>query len=143
MKELKLIKKENHLLNYEVMDNLHMEFIDIYNSVDINSNESIKSKAMALLVHSKNHFMKEEKLMDSAKYPRGREHKNEHNKLIAELEFFIDKSVSVFGMNILKSFYLEKLPYWFHYHLLNMDSDLTGHLKTSKLTQHKKKLEVN
>ena len=57
MKELKLIKKENHLLNYEVMDNLHMEFIDIYNSVDINSNESIKSKAKALLGHSKNNFI--------------------------------------------------------------------------------------
>ena len=53
MKELKVLKKENNLLNYEVMDSLHMEFIDIYNSVDINSNDSIKSKSMALLMHSK------------------------------------------------------------------------------------------
>ena len=143
MRELKLLRKENNSLNLEIMDVVHSEFIDIYNSVDINSNESIKSKSMALLVHSRNHFMKEEKLMDKSKYPRSREHKNEHNKLIAELEFFIDKSSTVFGMNILKSYYVEKLPYWFHYHLLNMDSDLAGFLKTSKVSFIRKKLEIN
>lgn len=143
MRVLKLLKKENHFLNNELIDALHMEFIDIYNSVDINSNESIKSKAIALLVHTRNHFKKEETLMNRYKYPRSTEHKNEHNKVIAELEFFIDKSSSIFGMNILKSYYLEKLPYWFNYHLLSMDSDLVAFLRTSKSSHHKKKLEVN
>ena len=87
--------------------------------------------------------MQEEKLMDRSKYPRVREHRNEHNKVLAELEFFIDKSSSVFGMNILKSYYVEKLPYWFHYHILNMDSDLAGFLKNSKIHNRKKKLEIN
>ena len=67
--------------------------------------------------------------MDRYNYPRSMEHKNEHNKVLAELQFFIDKSHSLFGMNILKSYYLEKLPYWFDYHLLSMDSDLSAYLK--------------
>lgn len=120
---------ENIILDYEIMDTIHSEFVDIYNSVDITSNESIKSKAMELLIHTKNHFKKEESLMSEYNYSRSFEHKDEHNKVLAELQFFIDKSSSVFGMNILKSYYTEKLPHWFHLHLISMDSDLSGYLK--------------
>ena len=120
---------ENIILDYEIMDTIHSEFVDIYNSVDLTSNESIKSKAIELLIHTKNHFKKEENLMSEYSYSRTFEHKNEHNKVLAELQFFIDKSSSVFGMNILKSYYTQKLPHWFHLHLISMDSDLSGYLK--------------
>ena len=129
MPKIKEFDKKKHLVNYEKMDTLHLEFLDIYNSVNINSNESIKLKSTELFIHTKRHFLEEEKLMDRYNYPRSMEHKNEHNKVLAELQFFIDKSHSLFGMNILKSYYLEKLPYWFDYHLLSMDSDLSAYLK--------------
>ena len=129
MPKIKEFDKKKHLLYYEKMDTLHLEFLDIYNSVNINSNESIKLKSTELFIHTKRHFLEEEKLMDRYNYPRSMEHKNEHNKVLAELQFFIDKSHSLFGMNILKSYYLEKLPYWFDYHLLSMDSDLSAYLK--------------
>ena len=129
MPKIKEFDKKKHPLNYEKMDTLHLEFLDIYNSVNINSNESIKLKSTELFIHTKRHFLEEEKLMDRYNYPRSMEHKNEHNKVLAELQFFIDKSHSLFGMNILKSYYLEKLPYWFDYHLLSMDSDLSAYLK--------------
>ena len=45
MPKIKEFDKKKHLLNYEKMDNLHLEFLDIYNSVNINSNESIKLKS--------------------------------------------------------------------------------------------------
>ncbi len=126
---MKNFEELKHLLNYEKMDNLHKEFLDIYNSADLNSKSSIASKATELLEHSKIHFAEEEKLMDRYDYPRSKEHKDEHNKVLSELKFFIDKSYSIFGMNILKSYYIEKLPYWFDYHLLSMDSDLAAHVK--------------
>jgi hemerythrin len=129
MPKIKEFDKNKHLLNYEKMDTLHLEFLDIYNSVNINSNESIKLKSTELFIHTKRHFLEEEELMDRYNYPRSMEHKNEHNKVLAELQFFIDKSYSLFGINILKSYYLEKLPYWFDYHLLSMDSDLSAYLK--------------
>jgi len=60
------------------------------------------------------------------------------------LQFFIDKSHSIFGMNILKSYYMEKLPYWFDLHLISMDSDLSAYLKNFNLKNNEqKKEEVN
>ncbi|MDZ7820271.1 MAG: hemerythrin family protein [Aliarcobacter sp.] len=143
MISLKEFDKSKHLLNYEKMDNLHMEFLDIYNSVNLNSIDSIKSKSMELLIHTKKHFSEEEKLMHRYDYPRIKEHKDEHEKVLAELEFFIKKSHSIFGMNILKSYYLEKLPHWFDFHLLSMDSDLTAHLNNFGLKKAKLQQEMN
>lgn len=140
---MKKFEADKHLLNYEKMDTLHMEFLEIYNSVDLNSKDSINAKAIELLEHTKIHFSEEEKLMDRYNYPRTKEHKDEHNKVLSELKFFIDKSHSLFGMNILKSYFAEKLPYWFDYHLLSMDSDLAAHVKNFNLKSNKKRQEVN
>jgi hemerythrin len=143
MSKLKAFDKSKHVLNNKVIDVLHKEFLEIYNSVEVSSNVSIKSKAIELLAHTKRHFMEEEKLMDRYNYSRSMEHKNEHNKVLAELQFFIDKSHSVFGMNILKSYYIEKIPYWFDYHLASMDSDLVSYLNNYNLRTKKLKQEVN
>jgi hemerythrin-like metal-binding protein len=143
MGKLKSFDKNKHVLNNKVMDVLHKEFLEIYNSVDINSTQSIKSKSTELLAHTRRHFLEEEKLMDRYNYTRSMEHKNEHNKVLAELQFFIDKSHSIFGMNILKSYYLEKIPYWFDYHLASMDSDLVSFLNNFYLRTKKIKQEVN
>ena len=104
---MKKFEEAKHSLKYEKMDKLHMEFLEIYNSVDLYSKDSISAKAIELLEHTKVHFAEEEKLMDRYDYPRSREHKDEHNKVLSELRFFIDKSHSIFGMNILKSYYIE------------------------------------
>ncbi len=140
---MKKFEANKHSLNYEKMDTLHMEFLEIYNSVDLNSKDSINAKATELLEHTKKNFSGEEKLMDRYSYPRSKEHKDEHNKVLSELRFFIDKSHSIFGMNILKSYYVEKLPYWFDYHLASMDSDLAAFLKNVNLKSNKKQQEVN
>lgn len=140
---MKKFEADKHSLNYEKMDTLHMEFLEIYNSVDLNSKDSINAKAIELLEHTKIHFSEEEKLMDRYNYPRTKEHKDEHNKVLSELKFFIDKSHSLFGMNILKSYFAEKLPYWFDYHLPSMDSDLAAHVKNFNLKSNKKRQEVN
>lgn len=140
---MKKFEADKHSLNYKKMDTLHMEFLEIYNSVDLNSKDSINAKAIELLEHTKIHFSEEEKLMDRYNYPRTKEHKDEHNKVLSELKFFIDKSHSLFGMNILKSYFAEKLPYWFDYHLLSMDSDLAAHVKNFHLKSNKKRQEVN
>ena len=140
---MKKFEADKHSLNYEKMDTLHMEFLEIYNSVDLNSKDSINAKAIELLEHTKIHFSEEEKLMDRYNYPRTKEHKDEHNKVLSELKFFIDKSHSLFGMNILKSYFAEKLPYWFDYHLASMDSDLSAHIKNYHTKNGIKQQEVN
>ncbi|QKF82337.1 bacteriohemerythrin [Halarcobacter ebronensis] len=126
---MKNFENEKHLLNYDEIDELHREFLDIYNSVDSSSIDSYIQKLTALLQQSKRHFNVEEELMDKYSYPRSREHKDEHRKVLAEMQYFINNTNSLFGKKMLKAYYNEKLGDWFDLHLLSMDSDLTAFLK--------------
>jgi hemerythrin-like metal-binding protein len=108
---------------------LHQEFLDIYNSVNCDDINSYKEKLTVLLAHSKKHFSQEETYMDEFAYPTQREHKDEHNKVLAEMQYFLSISESSFGQKMLKAYYLEKIPSWFDLHLISMDSDLVYFLK--------------
>jgi hemerythrin-like metal-binding protein len=130
MKILKEFNNETHLLNYTQIDTLHKEFLDIYNSVNLDSLENIITKSKELLEHSKKHFSEEETLMEKYNYPTIREHKDEHKKVLAEMEYFIKNSHSIFGRKMLKAYYVEKLPDWFDLHLISMDSDLVYYLNS-------------
>ncbi|MDX9796366.1 MAG: hypothetical protein RBT24_06020 [Arcobacteraceae bacterium] len=112
------------------MDELHQEFLEVYNSVDIHDINSVKEKLTILLVHSKKHFAHEEALMDEFGYLTHKEHKDEHNKVLAEMQYFLNLAQSSFGQRMLKAYYKEKLPSWFDLHLISMDSDLVHFLKT-------------
>lgn len=127
---MKPFEPSKHLLDYSEMDSTHQEFLDIYNSVDSSDAQSYRSKLMELLEHSKHHFTFEEELMDSSEYKRSREHKDEHAKVLAEMEYFIKASHSKMGLKMLQAYYKEKLPDWFDLHLISMDSDLAHHLKS-------------
>ena len=131
MKKLKEFENDKHLLKNNTMDNLHQEFLDIYNSVETSSIESFIQKLIKLREHSKVHFITEEELMDEFNYPTSREHKEEHQKVLHEMQFFLDKSNTMIGKQMLKAYYIEKLPDWFDLHLISMDSDLASFLKKS------------
>lgn len=128
MAQLKTFEDEKHLLKLKEMDDLHIEFLDIYNSVDTSSIQSFIQKLTEICEHSKRHFSYEEELMDKTNYPTFREHKEEHAKVLAEMQYFINNSRSMIGKKMLKAYYLEKIPDWFDLHLLSMDSDLAAHL---------------
>lgn len=126
---MKPFEEEKHLLNYDEIDCLHKEFLEIYNSVDPTDTNSYIQKLISLYVHSKIHFKIEEDLMDKHNYPGSREHKDEHKKVLAEMDYFIKNANTIFGKKMLKAYYKEKIGDWFDLHLLSMDSDLTAHLK--------------
>jgi len=128
-----IFDEKKHLLHYDEMDNLHQEFVEIYNSLETYTAESYKNVLVKLFDQTKKHFYFEEILMDKYKYPRKREHQEEHNKVLAEMEYFIQKSDSRMGQMLIKSYYQEKLPDWFDLHLISMDSDLSGFLKDFKI----------
>lgn len=122
-----------HLLNFEEMDTKHKEFIDIYNSKNSENIEDYKNVMIKILEHSKVHFCNEEDLMKLHKYPRIKEHSDEHKKVLYEMQYFINKSNTRIGKEILKSYYNQGLPNWFDTHLLSMDSDLSSFLSTKNL----------
>lgn len=112
------------LLKHQQMDQLHLEFVNIYNSVNKASKNDYRNKLIELLSHSKVHFAQEEQEMEDLGYRSMKEHKEEHKRIIEEMEYFIRLSVNAFGLNMLVSYYKQKLPYWFETHLRYMDSDL-------------------
>ena len=126
-----IFEDKKHLLNYDEMDILHKEFIDIYNSLEDETAQSYKNVIMKMFEQSKRHFCDEEKLMDKYEYPRVREHKDEHQKILGEMEYFISKSNTKMGQMLIKSYYKEKLPSWFDLHLISMDSDLASFIKNN------------
>ena len=120
---------DKHILGNEQMDILHKEFVDIYNSLENNEVESYKNVMAKLLEQSKRHFCQEEEMMEQFDYPRKRDHIDEHQKVLAEMEYFINKSNTKIGQMMLKSYFNEKLLSWFDLHLISMDSDLSSFLK--------------
>lgn len=120
-----------HLLNFGEMDKFHVEFVEIYNSLPDNSVEAYKNVMMKILEQTKLHFCSEENMMKEHNYPRLKEHSDEHKKVLYEMDYFIKSSSSPIGKQILKSYYAEGLPNWFHSHLLSMDSDLASFLKNN------------
>ena len=126
---MKIFDDTKHKLDNEVMDGLHKEFLDIYNSVDLNSTDSIREKLQQLQSHTIIHFETEERIMEEIRYTTKREHIDEHNKVLNEMYYFINMQPTPFGRKMLKSYYIEKLPEWFDLHLLSMDSDLASQIK--------------
>ena len=129
MQKLKEFESHKHLLEFSSMDELHQEFLDIYNSVNVLDMNSFKEKLTVLLAHCKKHFSHEEALMDEFGYLTQKEHKEEHNKVLAEMQYFLNLSATSFGQKMLKAYYLEKIPSWFDLHLISMDSDFVYFLK--------------
>jgi len=129
---MKLFDKNKHLLNFKEIDDLHKEFLEIYNSVDSSDINNYIQKLISLLQHSRTHFKLEDDLMEKYAYPRKREHMDEHQKVLSEMEYFIKNSNSLFGKKMLKAYYKEKLPDWFDSHLISMDSDLAAFIKGDK-----------
>jgi hemerythrin-like metal-binding protein len=121
-----------HLLKNNEMDDIHREFITIYNAVDYSSTQSYINKLKQVFEHTKRHFSYEESQMDQFNYPTSREHKEEHQKVLHEMQFFLEKSNTSIGKQLLKAYYKQKLPDWFDLHLISMDSDLAGFLKQFK-----------
>lgn len=124
---------EYHLLNYPRMDKVHREFIDIYNSVNTEKS-NIKDVLEKLYDHTKTHFALEEEEMVNYNYPRIYEHKQEHQRVLWEMEYFLNLTNSLFGKNLMKKYFTDKLPEWFALHLANLDSDLSAYIK-NKNTQ--------
>jgi hemerythrin-like metal-binding protein len=118
-----------HNLSHEYMDKYHQDFTTIYNSLENNSIGAYQNLMLKLIEQTKSHFSYEEEQMDKYNYPRIKEHKDEHTKVLSEMNYFLERSNSNFGAKLLQSYYLEKLPNWFDLHLSSMDSDLASFIK--------------
>jgi len=130
---MKKLDINNCLLNIESMDKHHRDFIDMYNKIDFDNDEMLICEIHSIINQTKIHFLEEEELMKKYSYPRILEHKEEHDKIIYELTYFIKKASEPFGKKLLKSFCKERLVQWFENHIVSMDSDLAYSLKNRQV----------
>ena len=110
------------------MDATHREFVDLLNRLDDIPNEAFPGYFDELLEHTRTHFEAENALMESTKFLSIREHKDDHDRILAEMmqmQRFAAKGMS----KIAQSYVREKLPDWFKTHAASMDIALALHLK--------------
>jgi len=116
-------------LNIKDMDDRHEEFLEILTKTQEASKQEFLVLFKELIKHTQEHFSFEEELMKDKVYYGFQEHKDEHNNLLSEMEFFYEKSekIPAFGHSYIHDYALDK----FTRHITNIDSQLAMFLKES------------
>ena len=117
------------------MDNTHIEFVDIINSMDGAPDAEFVRLFDLLLLHTRAHFDWENRLMIEHNFPAVTEHQGDHERVLGEMTRFsrsVHKGLIAFGRNYVRS----SLVSWFPLHAVTMDSALAAHIK-SRLTESK------
>lgn len=126
---------EKFILGIDEMDNTHIEFIDLVNSMENTSNAEFICLFAHLLEHTRTHFEHENQLMIEYGFPAISEHRSEHERVLGEMTRFsrsIQHGLVAFG----RSYVHDSLTQWFPLHAATMDSALAAHIKAS-LPSHK------
>ncbi len=116
-------------LGLEIMDDTHREFVSLVNQLSDAPDKEIGALFNQLIKHTQQHFLQEEKLMIESRFASFAEHRDEHQRILGELNQFkkrVDKGLVAFGRNYIK----QRMPEWFRLHAATMDSALAMHLKT-------------
>ncbi|MBP2294895.1 bacteriohemerythrin [Azospirillum rugosum] len=103
--------------------------------VDLPGEEAKRDHALALLEELRNvssrHFLREERIQASIRYPQIEEHRAQHRRLAGLLDEIIDQveaRESVFTYAYTKSKADELLQFWFFDHFAKADMRLKPHL---------------
>jgi len=91
-----LVWQEQYSVGVKVLDDDHKKLIDLLNqfktAYDYHTSEAFEKEALEALVdYTKFHFAREEKLLEQNNYPDFAAHKLQHQKMIAEVEHFVQK----------------------------------------------------
>ena len=117
------------MVGVEAIDKRHDEFCEIASRLkSATVDNEFLEVFEELYAHTVSHFKAEEDDMDKMEYANGYEHKKEHEKALAELDYFLDKTKTG-KIFFARAFAKERLDDWFKTHVLNMDSDLARAMK--------------
>jgi len=108
------------------MNDLHNEEIAIIAKLDSaakNGDEKIVFELLnELIVHTANHFAKEEKLMQEAEYPDYHMHKYEHAKQLMDIQSILSFMEMTNDIQSIPSYLENTLTPWIIEHVENWDS---------------------
>lgn len=119
----------------EFMNQVHLEEIDMLNELaelfaarreGKQVEQLLAGRLRALLEHTRQHFAQEEALMRQAGFPPYPVHKQEHDRILGELEALFDGWEVSGDSHALEHFLLTTLPDWMVRHVASMDK-VTAH----------------
>ena len=122
--------EQRYLLGISTMDDTHREFVDLVNRLGVATKAEFIQLFAELFTHTQTHFEQENRLMEVSGFPAIREHTDEHQRILGELNRFSEK-VSTGSIMMGKAYVTQQLPQWFDLHAKTMDSALAAHLKSS------------
>lgn len=130
------------LLGLEIMDETHKEFVTLLNQLEEVDDRAFPILFERLIAHTMLHFQLEESLMHESKFPAFAEHKDEHQRILGELNQFkkrVDKGLVAFGRNYIHS----RMPEWFCLHAATMDSALVAHMNNTQIIEKSAKVKIS
>lgn len=124
-----------YLLGVGAMDDTHREFVELVNRLCVAGNVEFAILFDELERHTRAHFAAEDTRMQESGFPALREHRDEHQRVLGELEKLHQK-VQRGSFLLARAYVQDQLPDWFHLHAMSMDSALAAHLLNGRPTVH-------
>jgi hemerythrin len=119
------------ILGIPAMDRSHREFVDLVNRMDRATDASFAYLLTDLIHHTRAHFATEEVLMRMSAFPQVEAHRDEHARVLGEMERF-GQRLGPGRLAAARAYVREQLPAWFERHALLMDSPLAEHLRSTR-----------
>ncbi|HID48931.1 MAG TPA: hypothetical protein EYP40_04825 [Chromatiales bacterium] len=127
----------------EFMNQVHLEEIDMLNELaelfaarqaGKQVEQLLNGRLRALLEHTRQHFAQEEALMRQANFPPYPVHKQEHDRILGELEALFDGWEASGDCRALERYLLTTLPDWMVRHVASMDRVTAHYLAQQGIT---------
>jgi hemerythrin-like metal-binding protein len=119
---------QRHLLGIDFMDQTHREFIELLSNAAQANKKQFVHEFHRLLEHTRDHFERENVMMQETAFPATGEHKDEHRRVLHELNAMLASIARGHGA-LARAYVCEHMPEWFELHAATMDSALAAHLK--------------
>jgi hemerythrin-like metal-binding protein len=110
-------------LGVEQIDKTHEEFIGLLSIAQNSSKAELTEVFAKIISHTKAHFKSEQEMMQEISLSSQKEHTDEHDKLLFEMDYFSKHPL------MLRSYINERLPEWFKLHIATMDAALAAAVK--------------
>jgi hemerythrin-like metal-binding protein len=136
MAELIEAFEQRYLLGITSIDDTHREFVDLVNRLGVAAKPEFIQLFDELFTHTQAHFEQENRLMETSDFPAMREHTDEHQRILGELNRFSQR-VAAGSIMMGRAYVTQQLPQWFDLHAKTMDSALASHLKSEKVAKQK------
>lgn len=120
--------ENKHSMGLPDMDKEHQKFCeDLARLLQADKN-NFAELLNKMHIHTQEHFAQEEQWMKECNFSSYAEHKSEHDKILGELNLFLQKAQKGNTM-MAKAYVRDRLPEWFDLHLSTMDSALAQKIK--------------